>query len=633
VAESVDNVADFRSLIQVPEIKRVLQAIYVDDPENQLPIDGEIVLAELTIPQRLLLRGINSLDQLQKVSCFCSIKLETTNNNGGILVHLFKLFLELLKLEKARCIEIDIGGYGPVRLSNQLMSVQEICMKLKCPVKLTSSLDREFEIEGIDLTAPLSLSQNFDQLLIRDCSFPSTLESLRSAMEKTARDIQIINSVVEGLNYRISLSWEEISNILPQPTQKNRYRISNLKFEVGQSILLQGFHEVIDIIVTDSLLQDLRIVTIPFARHNTRNELVLDPPVVNGLHLPEEKGVGLVMYGKFPRIANVTKECHITFIVQTFKNFGFWDDASEEDLKIFDREYIGLYRAHDILHERPDLFFKVRGLRIESLASRCSEEIIDLSIKLPNLRILTVTGTQTQTISKSLAYWDLPVLTDLRLELHQSNNGISLKSISTQLPLLEFFEIVIRTLNFDFDTSENGEVVTFRKLQKLVLGGFGVNRSCLYSFPELSELIYGHPDPNVNLHNFYAPKLNHLDLMMNDPRYFYSHQLSVEVRDLPLLESIVLTKFNCIRISGCPGITVITMRKAESILEISSDEKMDNLVMLNLGGARILQNALDGLHYDKENVDIVDIPDDPDNADRIPRGPAVRFDSALRRML
>jgi hypothetical protein len=98
----------------------------------------------------------------------------------------------------------------------------------------------------------------------------------------------------------------------------------NLKFEVGQSILLQGFHRVSDIIVTDSLLEDLRIATISFARHKTRNELVLDPPVVNGLHLPEEKEVGLMMYGKFPRITNVTKEYHITFIVQSLKilNFG-----------------------------------------------------------------------------------------------------------------------------------------------------------------------------------------------------------------------------------------------------------------------------------------------------------------------
>jgi hypothetical protein len=46
-----------------------------------------------------------------------------------------------------------------VRLSNQLMSVQEICMKLKCPVKLTSSVNREFEIERIDLTTSFSLSQ------------------------------------------------------------------------------------------------------------------------------------------------------------------------------------------------------------------------------------------------------------------------------------------------------------------------------------------------------------------------------------------------------------------------------------------------------------------------------------------
>jgi hypothetical protein len=46
------------------------------------------------------------------------------------------------------------------------------------------------------------------------------------------------------------------------------------------------------------------------------------------------------------------------------------------------------------------------------------------------------------------------------------------------------------------------------------------------------------------------------------------------------------------------------MRKAESILEISSDEKMDNLVMVNMGGAGMLQKALYGMHYDKDNVDI-----------------------------
>jgi hypothetical protein len=111
VAESVDNVADFMFSIQVSEIKRlVFQTIYVDYPEKQLPIDAETVPAELTVLQGLLLRRINSLDQVQKVCCFCSIKLETTNNNRGVLVCLFKLFLELLKLERGNASKLISAG-------------------------------------------------------------------------------------------------------------------------------------------------------------------------------------------------------------------------------------------------------------------------------------------------------------------------------------------------------------------------------------------------------------------------------------------------------------------------------------------------------------------------------------------